>query len=60
MPYSLKLIANFLKQRSQCVVVDVKHSTWTHVKNGVAPGPVLGSLIFLLHINYLPKSSYHM
>ncbi len=31
----IKWIGNFLKQRSQRVVVDGKHSSWTHVDTGV-------------------------
>ncbi len=31
----IKWICNFLRQRSQQVVVDGKHSSWTHVNCGV-------------------------
>ena len=58
------LIKSYLQDRFQRVLVDHdsrRHtSDWEPVKQGVPQGSILGSLLFLLHINDLPKTISNM
>ena len=49
----LNLFENYLSDRKQRVALNEKKSKWGELKVGVPQGSVHGSLLFLIHINYL-------
>jgi hypothetical protein len=53
------LIKSYLTERDQRVIIKdntniISFSNWELVQHGVPQGSILGSLFFLLYINYLP------
>ena len=50
---------SYLCDRQQCVSISGRHSSFLPVLSGVTLGSVLGSLLFLLYINYLPDVVLH-
>ena len=52
----LSLLKSFLSSRFLQVVLNGQYSRWSSVLTGVPQGSILGPLLFLICINYLPDN----
>ena len=52
--FVLELYKSYLSNRQQCVTVGTSTSALSTLAFGIAQGSVLGPILFLLYINYLP------
>ena len=55
---SLKWISSYLQQRVQCVVLAGHQSDTLPVDTGVPQGFILGSLLFLVHLDDMVDNLY--
>ena len=55
--YTLRLIHVFVSDRVQQVSVNGTNSEWANVTSGIPQGSALVSIIFVLYIHNLPKST---
>ena len=53
---SLETLTDFLKDRKQRVVLNGQSPSWANIEAGAPQGSILGPLLFLIYINYLPDN----
>ena len=49
----LSLVTDFLRNRTQRVILNGQSSSWANINAGVLQGPMLSLLLFLIYINDL-------